>query len=182
MDLFNRTGNILSNQVIPSLSNYAQDPSQDAFRTFFSTNSRATVQDVFQKFVDRPQYLNLGTYKVLRRDVMHKTHLTALLTGLYQDHAWSSSEIYDLNAIINAYPFFGMAADHQLNNANNYAYYAVCCKDLPLYSKSTGKKRRDSNAAFNTTEPIPNVLEDVSFTPDSFDGDQLQANLKALGF
>lgn len=63
MDLFNRTGNILSNQVIPSLSNYAQDPSQDAFRTFFSTNSRATVQDVFQKFVDRPQYLNLGTYK-----------------------------------------------------------------------------------------------------------------------
>lgn len=44
----------------------------------------------------------------------------------YPDHAWSSSEIYDLNAIINAYPFFGMAADHQLNNANNYAYYAVC--------------------------------------------------------
>ena len=44
----------------------------------------------------------------------------------YPDHAWSSLEIYDLNAIINAYPFFGMAADHQLNNANNYAYYAVC--------------------------------------------------------
>ena len=44
----------------------------------------------------------------------------------YPNHAWSSLEIYDLNAIINAYPFFGMAADHQLNNANNYAYYAVC--------------------------------------------------------
>ena len=63
MDLFNRAGNILSNQVIPSLSNYAQDPTQDAFRTFFSTNSRATVQEVFQKFVDRPQYVTLGTSK-----------------------------------------------------------------------------------------------------------------------
>ena len=44
----------------------------------------------------------------------------------YPNHAWSPLEIYDLNAIINAYTFFSMTADHQLNNANNYAYYAVC--------------------------------------------------------
>ena len=63
MDLFNRTGNILSNQVIPNLSNYGQDPRQDAFRTFFSTNSRANVENVFQDLVDRPQYVSFGKTK-----------------------------------------------------------------------------------------------------------------------
>lgn len=62
-DLFSRTGAILSTQVIPGLRNSAQDPNQDAFRTFFSTNSRATVQNVFQKFVHRAPYVTMGTYK-----------------------------------------------------------------------------------------------------------------------
>lgn len=62
MDLFRKTGEILSNQVIPALSDYSQDPSQDAFRNFFSSNSRANVQDVFQKFVDRPKPVVFGVY------------------------------------------------------------------------------------------------------------------------
>ena len=82
MDLFNRTGNILSDHVIPSLSNYAQDPRQDAFRTFFSANSRANVQDVFQKFVDRPQYVTFGTEKYAPNIIcLNNDHTPAQLQG-----------------------------------------------------------------------------------------------------
>lgn len=49
----------------------------------------------------------------------------------HPNKAWSHLEIYDLNAIINAYPTFRMSAEHQLNNANNYAYYAICKYALP---------------------------------------------------
>lgn len=56
------------------------------------------------------------------------------------------------------------------------------CKALPLLSRKAGGKGRDLNAGFNTTDPIPNVLEDVLFDDDSFDNNQLEATLTALGF
>lgn len=62
-------------------------------------------------------------FGVLMHELAHVYHPSSI---------WSPLEIYDLNAIINAYPYFGMTADHQLSNANNYAYYAVCKFALSL--------------------------------------------------
>ncbi|MDI1487617.1 MAG: hypothetical protein OHK93_006887 [Ramalina farinacea] len=242
--LFNQTGIVLSDTIIPAVNRPGPDPKQDPFITFFSTNDRGLIQRIFNDmnnaatqtqggthieppniicvnetnsgqillcprfFVDPPfpdPSINCPTvnYTGSLNQIQYADHKSAFanqffgiiheLSHIYSSHPIGGrNEVYDLNRLIY------QPADFQLNNGNNYAYYADY--PLKLAVNPFGKTRRDEaekgmddhrkrqdsiefpvDFTEYETEPIFWDDADASYFA-GVDFDEILANLTELGY